>query len=63
MAPFSGGLYVFLIIATFFIAIVGMIVGAINLKHPARRGQAKVLLWLGIVMVVVWFAVASSGSQ
>ena len=40
-----------------------MIVGAINLKHPARRGQAKVLFGLGIVMVIVWFAVASSGGQ
>ncbi len=36
MAPFSGGLYVFLLVATFFIPIVGMIVGGINLKHPAR---------------------------
>ncbi len=63
MAPLSGGLYVFLLVATFFIPIVGMIVGGINLKHPARRGQAKVLLGLGIVMVFVWFAVASSGSQ
>ena len=63
MAPFSGGLYAFLIIVSFYIPIVGMIVGGINLKHPARRSQAKVLLWLGIIMVIVWFAVASSGSQ
>ena len=63
MAPLGGGLYVFLLVATFFIPIVGMIVGGINLKHPARSSQAKVLLGLGIVMVIVWFAVASSGSQ
>ena len=60
MAPLGGGLYVFLLVATFFIPIVGMIVGGINLKHPARNSQAKVLLGLGIVMVIVWFAVASS---
>lgn len=54
-APFSGGAFVGLIIATVFVGLVGVIVGAINLKEPARRGQAQALLWLGIAsMVLGW---------
>jgi len=54
-APFSGGAFVGMIIATVFVGLVGVIVGAINLKEPARRGQAQALLWLGIAsMVLGW---------
>lgn len=63
VAPFSGGAYAGLLIASFLFGIVGVIVGAINLKHPARRSQAMVLLWLGIIMMVVGFLIYNSGSQ
>ena len=63
VAPFTAGTYILLLIASFLVGIVGVIVGAINLKHPARRSQAKALLWLGIIMIVVSFAIYSSGSQ
>jgi hypothetical protein len=61
---FSSGAYVGLIIATLFCAgIVGLIVGGINLKKPARRAQAKVLLIEGIVVCALSLlvAVASNG--
>jgi hypothetical protein len=60
-APFSGGVYAALIIATVLLGIVGVIVGAINLKHPARRGQAQVLLVLGIIVIVVYVLASASG--
>ena len=63
--PFSTGAYVGLIIASIFcFGLVGIIVGAINLKKPARASQAKVLLIVGIVACVLSIIVtgASSGS-
>jgi hypothetical protein len=62
-APFSSGAYIALIIAALFFGIIGVVVGAINLKHPARRGQAKVLLWVGIASMVVGFLYFSSSGQ
>jgi hypothetical protein len=59
--PFSGGAYTALIIAALLFGIIGVIVGAINLKHPARRSQAQVLLWLGIASMIVGFLLVSSG--
>jgi len=59
--PFSGGAYTALIIASLLFGIIGVIVGAINLKHPARRSQAQVLLWLGIASMIVGFLLVSSG--
>jgi TIR domain/Protein of unknown function (DUF2510) len=41
------------------IGIIGVIVGAVNLKHPARRGQALVLLIVGIGITVAVLANAS----
>jgi TIR domain/Protein of unknown function (DUF2510) len=58
-APFSGGAYAALIVATLFVGIVGVIVGAINLKHPGRRGQAQLLLWLGIASMIVGYLLVS----
>jgi hypothetical protein len=58
---FSGGAYVLLIIATVLFGIIGVIVGAINLKHPGRRSQAQVLLWVGIASMVLGFLLVSSG--
>ena len=61
--PFSSGAYVGLIIATLFCAgIVGIVVGAINLKKPARASQAKVLLIVGIVVCVLSFLAAAASS-
>jgi hypothetical protein len=61
--PIGGGAYVLLIIATVFFGIIGVIAGAINLRHPSRRNQAQVLLWLGIISMVVGFLILSTGSQ
>jgi hypothetical protein len=61
--PIGGGAYVLLIIATVFFGIIGVIAGAINLRHPSRRSQAQVLLWLGIISMVVGFLILSTGSQ
>jgi hypothetical protein len=61
--PFSSGAYIALIIAALFFGIIGVVVGAINLKHPARRSQAKVLLWVGIASMVVGFLYFSSSGQ
>jgi hypothetical protein len=61
--PFSNGAYVGLIIASVFcFGIVGIIVGAINLKKPARASQAKVLLIVGIVVCVLSFLIAGASS-
>lgn len=60
-AAFSTGAFVGLIIATVFIALVGIIVGAINLKHPARRNQALALLWTGIGVAVLVVLAAAGG--
>ncbi len=61
--PFSSGAYVGLIIATLFcLGIVGIVVGAMNLKKPARHSQAKVLLIEGIVVAVVSFLLAGASS-
>jgi hypothetical protein len=60
--PWETGIYVLLILATVFCGIVGVIVGAINIKKPARRSQAQVLLVLGIVAMLISFMyVASTG--
>ena len=59
--PIGGGAYVVLIIATVFFGIIGVIAGAINLRHPSRRNQAQVLLWLGIISMVVGFLILSTG--
>ena len=59
--PFMGGAYAGLIIATVFVGLVGVIVGIMNLKIPARRGQAQLLLWLGVASIVVgWIIVIGS---
>ena len=60
VAPFSTTNYVLLILASVFcFGIVGIIVGAINLKHPARKSQAQVLLIVGIASVVLGALVAA----
>lgn len=55
VAAFKGGALTGMIIATLLVSLVGIIVGAINLKHPARRGQAQILLFIGIASTVFWF--------
>jgi hypothetical protein len=52
---FTGGALAGLIVAAVFtFGLVGIIVGGINLKHKARRGQAQVLLWVGIAVCAFW---------
>ena len=61
--PFSGGAYVGLILVSIFcFGIVGIIVGAINLKKPARASQAKVLLIVGIASCVLGFMITAASS-
>ena len=43
----GGGMMTFLCIISFFVPIVGWIMGGINLKHPARNGQAIALIAIG----------------
>ncbi len=45
------------------IGIIGIIVGGINLKKPARRGQALALMAIGIAMTVLILANTSFGSS
>ena len=42
-----------MLIVTWWFGLVGVIASALNLKHPARKSQAKVLLWLGVVSQVL----------
>jgi hypothetical protein len=60
-AAFTTGAFIALIIATVFIPLVGIIVGAINLKHPPRRNQALALLWIGIGVIVLFVIGTASG--
>lgn len=66
--PFETGIFVLLLLATIFcFGLVGVIAGAVNLKKPARHGQAKALLIVGLVVIgldLIWFiaAVAASSS-
>jgi hypothetical protein len=53
----SGGMMAFLIIATILIPLVGIIAGIIGLTQDAKRGQGGLLLAVGIIMFVFWFAV------
>jgi hypothetical protein len=65
-APWDTTTFVLLVLATVFCAgLVGVIVGAINLKKPARKSQAQILLIVGIVMIVigVLVAIAAAGSS
>ena len=46
--------------------LVGLIVGGINLKHPARKAQSKNLIIAGVVGMVlgmIVFGAAQSGSN
>jgi hypothetical protein len=64
--PWDTTTFVLLLLATVFCAgLVGVIVGAINLKKPARHSQAQILLIVGIVMIVLGIlaAIAAAGSS
>jgi hypothetical protein len=52
--PFTTGTFVVLIIAAVIIPLIGLIVGAINLKKPRRRSQSQILLAVGIGIVVLY---------
>ena len=51
------GVFVILLIATFFIPIIGIVMGAMNLKYPERNGQSVGLLSLGVIMALANFGV------
>ena len=40
--------------------LLGIIMGALNLKQPARRSQAQMLLWVGIGAAVLWFVIGAA---
>jgi hypothetical protein len=45
---------VVLLLASFFcVGAIGIIVGALNLKHPARHSQARTLIITGVIFAVV----------
>ena len=57
--PWNTTNFVLLIIASTCLGIVGVVVGAINLKKPRRQSQAKILLIVGIVSMVFGALVAA----
>ena len=57
--PWNMTNFVLLIIASTCLGIVGVVVGAINLKKPRRQSQAKILLIVGIVSMVFGALVAA----
>ncbi|MBP3557632.1 MAG: hypothetical protein J6K20_08030 [Thermoguttaceae bacterium] len=54
---FETSVFVILLIATFFIPIIGIVMGAMNLKYPERNGQSVGLLSLGVIMALANFGV------
>jgi hypothetical protein len=50
----SGGAFVALLVLSLFIPLAGWIVGGVNLKHTARRGQAWALIVVGIAGAVLY---------
>ncbi|WP_040494317.1 hypothetical protein [Ilumatobacter nonamiensis] len=50
---FSQGMFIFLIIVSILIGLVGIIVGAINLSKPGRRTQSIVLLAVGVASILL----------
>jgi TIR domain/Protein of unknown function (DUF2510) len=65
VGPFSPGGFAALVVASLFcFGIAGLVVGLVNLKHPARRGQSITLIVVGVAVLVVFglAAMANSGS-
>lgn len=52
--PFGVGAMIGLILLTIFIPLVGIIVGAVNLKYEERKGQAMALLITGIILMIIY---------
>jgi len=50
---FSQGMFIFLIIVSLLIPVVGIIAGAINFSKPGRRTQSIVLLAIGVVSLLI----------
>jgi hypothetical protein len=67
--PFDTGIFVLLLLTSIFCTagIVGIIAGLMNMGKPARKSQAKVLLWVGLGVLALSFlwviAVAASSSS
>jgi hypothetical protein len=57
--PFDSGTFVLLLLASILCTggLVGIIAGAMNMAKPARRNQAKTLLWVGVGVMGLWFAI------
>jgi hypothetical protein len=47
-APWGGGMMVLLCVGSFFIPLLGWILGGMNLKCPARKNQSVTLIALGV---------------
>ena len=60
--PFKAGSFILLLVATFFIPLIGIIVGAINIKSPNRNGQSGALMGLGIIMFL-WAFIGGLGGM
>jgi hypothetical protein len=57
--PFDSGTFVLLLLASILCTggLVGIIAGAMNMGKPARRSQAKTLLWVGVGVMGLWFVI------
>lgn len=51
--PLDASVFIVLLVVTFFVPIVGIIIGAINIQSPNRNGQACALVGLGSIMILV----------
>jgi hypothetical protein len=59
---FNAGAFAALVLATVVIPLVGLIVGLINFRYAARRGQSWALIGVFAIMTVLWFALVSWAS-
>jgi succinate dehydrogenase/fumarate reductase cytochrome b subunit len=54
VTPWDTGTFVALLLATLFcVGVVGIVVGALNLKHSARRSQARTLIIVGVIVAAL----------
>ena len=53
--PFETSVFITMLIATFFIPIVGIVMGAMNVKSPNRNGQSCMLMTWGFASAFIHF--------
>lgn len=60
---FSKTFMVMMVIAGLYLGITPVIVGIVNLKHPARRRQSIFLIVIGLVTAAVWIGISVAASS